>query len=127
MASSTYQAPTPRPNEPQGQRGQVEWRRLTHWARSFASSSLCFGLTLCYIARPDACAAVTVFPLWAWLGPGLVLVAFNLRGRGKRKGWLVIAAWLIFLLLLAEEPWSLGRALVRLGPFRHGARAPGTS
>ena len=86
---------------------------MAHWVPSVVSASLCFGLTICYVARTDACAAVTVIPSWAWLVPGLFLAAFNLRGRENRKGWPVIAAWLIFLLVLVEEPWSLGRALLR--------------
>jgi len=40
-------------------------------------------------------------------------------------GWPVFAAWLIYLLLLAEEPRSLGRALLRPGPLKREARPPG--
>ncbi len=113
------------PNERQSQRAPRRWDRLGRWAPSVVSASLCIVLTICYVARPDACAAITIIPTWAWLVPGLFLAAFNLRGRGNRKGWPVLAAWLIFLLTLAEEPWSLGRALVRTGRPHGEARPPG--
>ena len=92
---------------------------------SVLSASLCVVLAICYVARPDACAAITIFPSWAWLVPGLFLAALSLRGRGDRMGRAVFAAWLIFLLSMAEEPWSLGRALLRPGAFTREARPPG--
>jgi endonuclease/exonuclease/phosphatase (EEP) superfamily protein YafD len=98
---------------------------MGRWAPSVVSALLCVVLTICYAARPDACAAITIFPVWAWFAPGLFLAAFNLRGQGNRKGWPVLAAWLIFLVFLAEEPWSLGRSLVRTGRPRREVRAPG--
>lgn len=91
------------------------WTRLSRRAPSVVSALLCFGLTVCYLVRPDACAAITIIPAWAWLAPGLLLSAIELRSRGARKGWPVGAAWFAFFLLLAEEPRSLGRALLRVG------------
>src|SRR4051812_24157019 len=104
--------PMPRPDEPQDDRAPSRWRRLARRAPSVLSALLCSGVTACYVARPDACAAVTVFPTWAWAVPGLSLAAWNLRGRGNRLGWPVSAAWLVFVLSMAEEPWSLGRGLL---------------
>jgi endonuclease/exonuclease/phosphatase (EEP) superfamily protein YafD len=79
---------------------------------------LCVLLAVCYVVRPDACAAITVVPVWAWTVPGIVLTAFNLKGRGNRKGWLVLVAWVVFLFALAEEPWSVARGLVHPGRFQ---------
>ena len=90
---------------------------------SVMSASLCVLLAICYVTRPDACAAITIIPPWAWLAPGLCLVAFNLKGPGNRKGWAVLAGWLIFLLALAEEPWSLGLAFGRPARIQRGARS----
>jgi len=64
-----------------------------------------------YWKRPDLCAALTIWPAWFWLGPGLFL---GLLGWSRRRKWLgavVLAAWLVFLLVFVEEP----RSLVRLG------------
>jgi vancomycin resistance protein VanJ len=103
------------------------WKRLAGRALAVLSASLCVVLTICYFARPDACAAITVVPPWAWLIPGLFLAAFSLRlrGRGDRVGWIVVAAWLVFLLGLTEEPSTLGRALLCLGPFGRHPQPPG--
>jgi hypothetical protein len=70
------------------------------------------------------CAAITIIPSWAGLAPGLFLAAFNPPGRGNQMGWAVFTAWLIFLLSLAAEFWSLGRALLRRSPPKRKARLP---
>lgn len=101
------------------------WKHFARGASSVASVSLCVFLAICYVARSDACAAVTIIPPWAWLVPGVFLAAFNLRGRGKRKGWLVIAAWVLFLFVLTEEPWSLARGLLHPGRFEKEAKPEG--
>ena len=66
-------------------------------------------LSLCYGGRFDACAAITVFPAWIWLAPGLTLAILGWRRRGNRVVAAVSASWLLFLLAFAEEPWSLLR------------------
>ncbi len=68
---------------------------------------LWIGLALCYALRPDACAAVTLFPAWLWVVPGWLL-AVPLRSR-PRLARISAVAWLGFLLLFAEEPRSLIR------------------
>jgi hypothetical protein len=125
MTPSTHEAPSPCPDGPDDRPAQPAWRRLVRGAPAVVSACLCLGLTVVYVARPDACAAITVFPSWAWSVPGLSLAAFNLRGRGSRLGRPVFAAWLLFVASLAEEPWSLGRALVRPGSFPSKAGPPG--
>ena len=72
---------------------------------------LFIGLKICYGTRPDACAAITVFPAWIWLVPGLTLTALGYRRNGKRTFLIVVAVWLFFLLSETEEPWSLLRAM----------------
>jgi vancomycin resistance protein VanJ len=79
------------------------------------SAILVLGLSLGYGGRFDAWAAITVFPAWAWLVPGLFLVAVGLRRRGNRWSVLVIGSWLMFLLAYAEEPWSLFRLATSSG------------
>jgi endonuclease/exonuclease/phosphatase (EEP) superfamily protein YafD len=68
----------------------------------------------CYLLRPISCAAVTVFPTWLWLVPGLLLAGLGWR-RGRLAG-AVGGLWLLFLLGFAEEPWSLLRGTI---PARH--------
>ena len=80
-------------------------------ARAFLSISAlsCLGLTFCYSARPDACSAITVFPAWIWLVPGLMLSVLGFQRKEKRLFGLVIAAWMVFLMIETEEPLSLVR------------------
>jgi hypothetical protein len=84
-------------------------------ATTGTSGLLCLILSSCYLGRQDAFAAITVFPVWMWLAPGL---AFALAGIGRRGNRLVVAAvtaWLIFILVLAEERWSLLRLVTSPG------------
>ncbi len=81
-----------------------------HRARALSSglSALCcLALAVCYAGRFDSCAALTVFPAWAWLVPGLGVAALGLSRRGKLRAVAACAAWAVFVLVFAEEPWSL--------------------
>ena len=80
------------------------------------SVALALALAACYGARPDACAAVTVFPAWAWVVPGVGLAALGLRRGGNRGVLLTLGCWLVFLLGFAEEPWSLLRLATSPAP-----------
>ena len=79
------------------------------------SALLCLVLSACYLVRHDAFATITVFPIWVWLAPGLALALLGIRRRGNRQVVAAIAAWLIFVLALAEEPWSLLRLVTSPG------------
>jgi len=68
---------------------------------------LCILVATCYVVRPILCAAVTVFPTWLWLVPGLFLAGLGWRRR--RLAGSVGVLWMLFLLGFAEEPWSLLR------------------
>jgi vancomycin resistance protein VanJ len=81
---------------------------------------LALGLSACYAGRFDGCAAITVFPPWAWLVPGLGLAAGGLRRRGNRRVATVASGWILFLLIFAEEPWSLLRLAVPYGSTWRG-------
>lgn len=84
---------------------------------------LVLGLAFCYGLRPDACAAVTVFPPWLWLLPLLFGAAVAGRALGRRWGLPLLACCGAFLFAFAEEPHSL----LRLGPApdARAERSPG--
>lgn len=73
------------------------------------SASMIAALSACYGGRFDSCAAITVFPAWAWMAPGLAIAPLGVRREGNRGVVAVAVAWLVFLLAFAEEPWSLMR------------------
>jgi endonuclease/exonuclease/phosphatase (EEP) superfamily protein YafD len=68
-----------------------------------------------YHWRPDATAAVTVWPAWAWWVVGLLIAAAGLRRRTRRAFAGVGLLWMAFLLVHAEEPWSLPRSTAPTG------------
>lgn len=73
---------------------------------------LCVCVSICYALRPDTCAAITVFPVWAWLAPGLLLPAILWRRAPRR--WMiggVGCCWLIYLAVLGDEPRGLVRSI----------------
>jgi hypothetical protein len=88
---------------------------LPKWVKgTFAVTSglLCLTLAVCYALQPDACVAVTIWPPWLWLLPGILLAGLVWDGERKRVSGAVALAWLAFLLMFAEEPRSLARGVV---------------
>lgn len=69
---------------------------------------LCCGLVVVYTSRPDALAAVTVFPPWLWLAPGVVLSALHWRQRWPLAAFLVM--WVGYGLVTADEAPALLRS-----------------
>jgi endonuclease/exonuclease/phosphatase (EEP) superfamily protein YafD len=83
---------------------------------------LCAMVSLCYLIRPDACAAVTIFPAWAWAAPGGFLAAIGWGYRTRRAGILVALVWLIFLFGISDEPRGLLRFTQSLASGAGGRR-----
>ena len=83
------------------------WGRRARALSAGLSALSCLGLAVCYASQFDCCAAVTVFPAWAWLVPGVGLSAPGLSRSGYRQSVAACAAWIVFVLVFAEEPWSL--------------------
>ena len=91
------------------------------WVRSVllaVSAGLCLGLAVCYALQPDACVALTIWPPWLWMLPGLLLTWTAWSREGKRRLAAVTILWLAFLLAFAEEP----RSLVRVPASERGRR-----
>ena len=96
-------------------------RRIQHCAGIAAlglSTALCMAISLCYYLRPDSCAAVTVFPPWVWLTPGLLLVGLGWSRARKRSVAVVAVLWLTYLLVFADESRGLIRAVYWHPPSR---------
>lgn len=96
------------------------WKRAVRDTSTGFSALSCLALSICYAGQSDAVAAVTVFPVWAWLAPGISVAALGLRRRGNRLVFATFAAWFVFLMAFAEEPWGLLRSLTppRVDPGR---------
>jgi vancomycin resistance protein VanJ len=80
------------------------------------STAIAVGVAACRAAQPDACVAVTIWPPWLWLLPGLMLAA-PLVALHRRLAGIAALIWLLFLLLSAEEARSLARAGLRPSAF----------
>lgn len=60
-----------------------------------------------YYSRADALAAVTVFPIWAWLIPGGLLAALGWKGSYRRCKAVVALGWIAVLTMFADEPLAV--------------------
>jgi endonuclease/exonuclease/phosphatase family metal-dependent hydrolase len=79
------------------------------------SGLACVLLMLCYAIRPDSFTALTVFPVWTWLVPGLFLLRlawFRSSTRGYKLGMAAVGLlWLAYILTFTEELRSVTRSL----------------
>ena len=75
---------------------------------SVFSIALFVGILSCYLFKPDSCAALTFFPVWAWGLFGIALSVGSLLYK-KRIHITLILCWFLFVLIFAEEPRSLFR------------------
>lgn len=71
------------------------------------SGALWVALSLCYYLRPDSCAAVTVFPPWAWPPLGLLLAGIGWSVGTKRSVWVLVFLWAAYLLAFTDEVHGL--------------------
>jgi vancomycin resistance protein VanJ len=86
---------------------------LAKLAALIVSTALCLATGVVIATRPDALAALTVFPAWTWLLPGLGVAAFGLSRKYPKPFLCVVGLWLIQALILSEEP----RSLLRFGKW----------
>jgi vancomycin resistance protein VanJ len=79
--------------------------------RALLAGSTLLGLSLsfCYGTRSDGCAAVTVFPVWLWLVPGLFLLGLGWSRSTRRASTAVGILWLLYALIFSDEPAGLFR------------------
>ncbi len=105
---------------PHGQR----LRRAAAVAAATLTAAALIFLTLCYACRFDRCAAVTVFPVWVWPVPGVLLALPAAAVAGRRAVGVAVLAWGLFLVAFADEPLGLVRTLWREWPSRAWVDAP---
>ncbi len=107
----------------------VSRNRVSRWRRALLLLSLALLgiLWLCYLGRFDFCAAMTVFPAWAWLIPGLLLAGPESWRGSRRWGAAGAGLWLAFAVVWADTPMAPVRSFTATvsaegerEPFRPG-------
>ena len=78
-----------------------------------ASLALWVCVAAMYAIRPDALAAITLAPLWLWAVPGVLLAGLAVHRRRRLAGWTLVAVWVSWTLLCADETPALMRSLAR--------------
>ncbi|MGE3241799.1 MAG: endonuclease/exonuclease/phosphatase family protein [Pirellulales bacterium] len=76
-----------------------------------ASATLLAFVFACYWWRFDSSAFVTLFPPWCWALGGFGLAWLGHAKRHRWRSGVLLALWLAFLLLAADSPASIWRAL----------------
>ena len=72
-------------------------------------------LLITYIAKPDALAAVTIWPFWVPATLCLLPAVVSIRkARWKSRVWLLVA-WLLTWLVVGDEPVGIARTVVPSG------------
>ena len=88
------------------------WKAIAAAVAITMSLIVCACLSICYAHRPDSCAAVTVFPVWAWLVPGLLLPGIVLRWAPRRWVIGVVGCWMAYFAVFGDEPRGLIRSIL---------------
>ncbi len=81
------------------------WRGIPLGLSGVLGAALAHG----YFWRADWCVALTVWPAWVWVIPGLVLAGLGCSRATRIISALLGGAWLVFLGMFAEDPKSLLR------------------
>lgn len=100
------------------------WNCLARRTLLVLSAVLCGLIAAAYFARPDALAAATVFPIWAWLIPGVLLAGLGYSRETRRFTFAALAGWLLTLAASADAPPALLR-LAAAPPARPAANKSG--
>ena len=90
------------------------WLRATSYVGRLlllASTVLLVFIVICYAARFDRCAFVTVFPPWVWLIPGLSSAFLAYCGGHRRTSGACALLWIGVVIYFTDTPLSLVRAV----------------
>lgn len=89
----------------------MKWRNLP----LVSSAALLAAVLHMYFWRADWYAAMTIWPVWFWLAPGLLLARMGWR---RRWGWALVGLWSMGVIGFMEEPRSLLRMSHEAGTIR---------
>lgn len=122
MTDTAIESPPPPKNANRLQAGRSSY--LARRTLLVLSALLCGLVAAAYFIRPDALAAATVFPIWAWLVPGVLLAGLGYARESRRFACVVFATWLSMLAASADAPLALLRfaATTSPGPAAGGER-----
>ncbi len=96
------------------ERPTLKRSRLSLGRAAFAGSLVLFVfIAVCYWRRFDGCAAITVFPAWAWMILGLLVAVVQCWLHQDRLVLATVTLWLLLPLLCADAPESLLRGAWR--------------
>ncbi len=70
---------------------------------------LCLLLAALFALRPPFAGMITVYPLWGWAVPGILLGLLALSRQNRRPGLAVLGLWLVVVAVEAEEPRYMAR------------------
>jgi len=117
LLRNTGEIPMMTRGESQLGRGKVQPPRFAWPRRGLLGVSLVSlaMLTLCYWAKFDACAVVTLVPGWWWALPGIALVGWACWRSARRIGLLAGGLWIAFAVLAAEIIGCVFRSRTWLG------------
>lgn len=90
--------------------------KIPHFYLSHAlfllSNLFCLFLVFCYGFRMDWCAAITVFPVWVWITPAMILVTLQVIIDKRETAFFSFALWSAFLFVYDDHPAALVRGFV---------------
>lgn len=99
---------TPSPSQ---LRAMPRKRRIVLSALLWLTALAPLPLAVIYRTRADALASITVFPVWIWAAPAMLVLVLTVRFAPWRTA-IVLLIWLAYLGGCAEEPVMLVRGLV---------------
>ncbi|MBL9122359.1 MAG: hypothetical protein JNG90_01920, partial [Planctomycetaceae bacterium] len=74
-----------------------------------AAVGIAVGGTILHRLQPDGLAFLTVFPVWCWWLPGLILAAVGGRQASRRVRVVVAITWVFAIGLSSDTPLALLR------------------
>lgn len=97
----------------------AEWLR---YGFVIASLMLLVLIWISYWQRYDLVAAITIYPIWCWVGLGILLIVIGLTQRNRKLCAIATALWALCLIVFADSPMSIVRTLVPYQRDKHSLR-----
>jgi len=84
--------------------------------RAALSMGLCLFMACAYNFRSDTLYAITIWPAFVWLIPGLVTLLYRRPNKRSWSAWAPVLLWTVFVLVFSEEPRMVSRGLLPIPP-----------